>query len=425
MRLTLLVLQLGLVFHGEAQHACIVHSTYREPVNSDILVKCGTKTMELSILLCPVYYGGYNESLMYLNSQYLKPECRGKPDYSVDPPVLRFNFSINEEGISTCSNHMKTTQEVGTGLFSDFSSVQFVNISGIITSVDPSAGTITYRQELMYIFSCRYPLQYLINNTDLSVSGVSLAVKDNNGSFISTLSMQLYEDQSYVKLLKIPENGLKLKTRIFVEVKATNLTERFNVLLDRCYATTNPFPVNSTYYDLFVGCNKDGQTTVISNGGKQEARFSFEAFRFVEHKNMSLSIFYLHCATRLCEKAICSSLLPNCSGPARSRRETKPLQAAVVSDVATVSSGPILTNAEGGKTVLHSNSYSRETEIVLSNQVRPVGVAIAAGIMGVICFIMMAFLTFHLLSAKRLGKEKMLWVDKWNSKKDPEKEFSQ
>lgn len=28
---------------------------------------------------------------------------------------------------------------------------------------------------------------------------------------------------------------------------------RFNVLLDRCYATTSPFPLNSTYYDLFVG----------------------------------------------------------------------------------------------------------------------------------------------------------------------------
>uniref|UniRef100_A0A8C9RJV5 Si:ch73-261i21.5 n=1 Tax=Scleropages formosus TaxID=113540 RepID=A0A8C9RJV5_SCLFO len=278
------------------------------PVNSDISVKCGTKTMELSILLCPVYYGGYNESLMSLNAQYLKAECHGRADWSVNPPVLKFSFPITEEGISI-------TQEVGTGHFSDYSSVQSVNISGIIVSVDPSAGTITYRQELMYLFSCRYPLQYLINNTDLSV----LAVKDNNGSFISTLSMQLYEDGNYLKHLKIPEGGLKLKTKIFVEVKATNLTERFNVLLDRCYATTSPFPINSTSYDLFVGCNRDGQTMIIANGGKQEARFSFEAFRFVEHKNMTVSVFYLHCATRLCEKAICPSLLPVTEPPLRSR----------------------------------------------------------------------------------------------------------
>uniref|UniRef100_A0A8C9RFY9 Si:ch73-261i21.5 n=1 Tax=Scleropages formosus TaxID=113540 RepID=A0A8C9RFY9_SCLFO len=253
------------------------------PVNSDISVKCGTKTMELSILLCPVYYGGYNESLMSLNAQYLKAECHGRADWSVNPPVLKFSFPITEEGISA----------LGTGHFSDYSSVQSVNISGIIVSVDPSAGTITYRQELMYLFSCRYPLQYLINNTDLSLK--------------------------FHTHLKIPEGGLKLKTKIFVEVKATNLTERFNVLLDRCYATTSPFPINSTSYDLFVGCNRDGQTMIIANGGKQEARFSFEAFRFVEHKNMTVSVFYLHCATRLCEKAICPSLLPVTEPPLRSR----------------------------------------------------------------------------------------------------------
>ncbi|MEQ2208862.1 hypothetical protein XENOCAPTIV_017767 [Xenoophorus captivus] len=58
---------------------------------------------------------------------------------------------------------------VGTGQFSDFSNVQFVNISGSIMSVDPAAGMITYRPQILYMFSCKYPLQYLINNTQLSV----------------------------------------------------------------------------------------------------------------------------------------------------------------------------------------------------------------------------------------------------------------
>ncbi|KPP75732.1 hypothetical protein Z043_105002 [Scleropages formosus] len=386
MWLALLVFQLGLVLHGNAQNNCLSHVTFREPVNSDISVKCGTKTMELSILLCPVYYGGYNESLMSLNAQYLKAECHGRADWSVNPPVLKFSFPITEEGISACSNSMKITQEVGTGHFSDYSSVQSVNISGIIVSVDPSAGTITYRQELMYLFSCRYPLQYLINNTDLSVSGVSLAVKDNNGSFISTLSMQLYEDGNYLKHLKIPEGGLKLKTKIFVEVKATNLTER---------------------------CNRDGQTMIIANGGKQEARFSFEAFRFVEHKNMTVSVFYLHCATRLCEKAICPSLLPNCSVVARTKRDVKSSQATGVSDVATVSSGPIITKVDSGKTALSTDSYNREITLAEKpyRDTPVVGVAIAAGVVGVICVAMVAFLTFQLLSNRRQGKEKALWGD--------------
>lgn len=64
---------------------------------------------------------------------------------------------------------LQITQEMGSGVFSDYSNIQFVNISGIINSLDPSAGTITYRKEMMYLFSCRYPLQYLVNNTEMSV----------------------------------------------------------------------------------------------------------------------------------------------------------------------------------------------------------------------------------------------------------------
>uniref|UniRef100_H2ZT39 ZP domain-containing protein n=1 Tax=Latimeria chalumnae TaxID=7897 RepID=H2ZT39_LATCH len=81
----------------------------------------------------------------------------------------------------------------------------------------------------------------------------------------------------------------------------------FNVLLDRCYASTSSFPTNSTYYDLFVGCYKDQQTTLILNGDDQIARFSFEAFRFTEHKNLHVSTFYLHCITRLCDKSSCNN----------------------------------------------------------------------------------------------------------------------
>ncbi|XP_036381671.1 zona pellucida-like domain-containing protein 1 isoform X2 [Megalops cyprinoides] len=402
MWLALLVYHLGLILRSQAQNACLTNPTFREPVNSDVTVKCGTQRMELYILLCPVYFGGYNESLMALNAQYNKPECRGSPDWTVNPPVLKFNFSITEEAISACSNKLKITQEVGSGLFSDYSSVQFVNISGIINSMDPAAGTITYRQEMMYIFSCRYPLQYLVNNTEMSVSGVSLAVKDNNGSFISTLSMHLYEDNTYSAPLLVPDNGLKLKKRIFVEVRATNLTERFNVLLDRCYATTSPFPTNSSFYDLFVGCNHDGQTVMGVNGQQQMARFSFEAFRFVEHKNMTVSIFYLHCATRLCDKSVCSSIRPNCSANARKRREVESAQGTSVSDVATVSSGPIITKVDNGEDSLPCAAVtdpSQRNEPLL-------GAAITVAIVGTLCISAVVFVVYRFRSSKKQSKEK-------------------
>ncbi|KAJ8280097.1 hypothetical protein GJAV_G00050500 [Gymnothorax javanicus] len=400
MWLVALVYHCGLILSSEAQSPCFTHPTFREQANSDITVNCGTETMRLSILMCPIYFRGYNESLMALNAVFSKPECHGTPDWSVDPPVLKFSFSISENSIAVCSNKLKIIDEVGSGIFADFSRVQFVNISGMINSLDPNAGTITYRQEMMYIFSCRYPLQYLVNNTRLGVAGVSLALKDNNGSFISTLSMSLFEDLDYTRQMIMPESGVQLKTRIFVEVKATNLTERFNVLLDRCYATTSPIPDNSTHYDLFVGCKRDGQTVMVTNGEAQFARFSFEAFRFVLHKNFTVSTFYLHCATRLCDRSVCSSFLPDCSAESnkRRKREARSSQGTLVSDEATVSSGPIITKVDsGGLTTPASQSAGQSSE----GNGPLVGVAITAGVVIVLFVSLMLYVIVRLNSRKK------------------------
>ncbi|KAF7660805.1 hypothetical protein LDENG_00275010 [Lucifuga dentata] len=340
MRLVILVCQLVLILRTEAQmpSECIGHETLRRPENTDINVVCGTEHMDMSIYLCPVYMANYNSSLMFLNNEFTKSECSGVPDLTADPPVLKFSFPINAEGLATCNNKVKIFNMKGTGEFSDFSQVQYVNISGKVTSMDPSGGTITYREQIMYLFSCLYPMQYMLNNTQLGVSGVNLNIRDNNGSFISTLSMQLFNDGTFSVPLELPESGINLKTKVFVRVKATNLTNRFNVLLDRCYATTTPYPEMVTYYDLFVACIRDPQTLVELNGVSQEATFRFEAFRFVEHKNLTVSTFYLHCITRLCEVDSCASLMPNCTGQQRRRREAP---TTTVTENVTVSSPPI------------------------------------------------------------------------------------
>ncbi|XP_072515275.1 zona pellucida-like domain-containing protein 1 [Salminus brasiliensis] len=396
MWLLLLLYQLGLILHSCAQNPCSTHPTFREPANSDITVICGAHRVDLRILLCPIYFGGYNESLMALNSVFNKPECMGTAVWTADPPVLRFQFPITEAAINACATKIKITQEIGSGLFSDYSSVQFVNILGMVTSLDPGAGIITYHSEMLYLFSCRYPLQYLVNNTETSVSGVSLAINDNNGSFISTLNMRLFQDNKYKTYLQMPPAGLQLKTRIFVEVRATNLTTRFNVLLDRCYATTSPFPVNTTYYDLFVGCNRDGQTVMGANGEGQEARFSFEAFRFVEHKNQTISIFYLHCITRLCDSAICSSLRQNCTKTVRRKRGVGSDQDTTVSDMATVSSGPIITRVDNGaeaRPVSAVNDQSQRNDTVF-------GVSVAVGMLGTLCITLLAVIGFRMHRGK-------------------------
>uniref|UniRef100_A0A3B3ZI99 ZP domain-containing protein n=1 Tax=Periophthalmus magnuspinnatus TaxID=409849 RepID=A0A3B3ZI99_9GOBI len=319
--------------------------THVSPANTDIEVTCGSERVGLAILLCPIQFNGYNESLMALNSKHSNPKCQGMADWSSSPPKLRFNITINEDAIAECGSSLAVSHHkgpAGTGHFQDFSTVQFINISGSICSHDPTNGAITYHQEVMYMFSCRYPLQYLVNNTEMNVEGVSLAVKDTNGSFISTLSMQLYSDNTYTESLSMP---LELKTRIFVEVKASNLTNRFHVFLARCYTTASPFFSTTTFYDLFVGCHRDVQTVMDTNGEKQVARFSFEAFRFIKDTNTTISTYYVHCATRLCVDSVCPTLIQNCTSKRR-RRASEPDTS--VSDLATVTSRPITIHIDNG-----------------------------------------------------------------------------
>ena len=81
--------------------------------------------------------------------------------------------SKNESDTDFCEINavlfLQISDQVGTGNFADFSKVQYVNISGTINSVDPSSGMITYLPQILYKFSCFYPMQYLVNNTQLSV----------------------------------------------------------------------------------------------------------------------------------------------------------------------------------------------------------------------------------------------------------------
>lgn len=91
---------------SHVQKKLILVSSSLCSANSDIKVLCGSQTVDLQILLCPVYFNGYNESLLALNSEHSKHQCKGTPDWTADPPVVKFNFSITEEGITACSSKL-------------------------------------------------------------------------------------------------------------------------------------------------------------------------------------------------------------------------------------------------------------------------------------------------------------------------------
>ncbi|XP_041923878.1 zona pellucida-like domain-containing protein 1 [Alosa sapidissima] len=309
-------------------------SQARRPEYTDITVVCRTSSIELAIQVCPVIYTGYNESLLILNYITDQSGCRGTLDESVTPPVVRFTFPLRQA--DACGSIFLTTSTPGTGVFADFSNIQTVNISGVVRSYDPTVGMVTYNAELKYLYSCSYPLEYFINNTQVGVSSSSIAVKDNNGSFISTLRMQLFSDQNYTTPLIIPPLGIELRTDIFVQVIAANLTSQYHVLLDRCYASILPQPSNSTFFNLFVSCSVDQMTTMLENGDSQKARFSFPAFRFTEQQNQTISTYYLHCITRLCEISTCSQFKV-CNNPSGRRRRD-----AEITNIQEGLSGPTL-----------------------------------------------------------------------------------
>ncbi|KAJ0063789.1 hypothetical protein NL108_006746 [Boleophthalmus pectinirostris] len=391
MKVIIFTCLLFLIIKTDAQTipaSCSTSDTNRSPENSDIKVVCGTESMDLRILLCPIYNANYNETLMILNGQ-TNTECKGTPDFTTTPPVLKFKFSINQQSLSSCNNVFRIFDVVGSGDFSQFSSIQHVNISGRVESFDPTPGMITYRSQLTYMYSCQYPLQYVLNNTEMAVAGVSLAITDNNGSFISTLTMGLFNGPDFLKPLIIPTTGLGLKEQIYVQVSASNLSDRFNVLLDRCFATVGLYPDSTPGYDLFIGCNQDPQTKVLENGISQKASFVFEAFRFVQHKNMTVSRFYLHCIARLCNVSMCASMLPTCPGNRRRRATEGEDSATITSSEILVGKlpTPALVNGQGNKAgVVEKLEYSSPV----------VAVIVCVALLSVLLVMMGAYFTWTL-----------------------------
>uniref|UniRef100_A0A3Q3G156 Si:dkey-103g5.3 n=1 Tax=Labrus bergylta TaxID=56723 RepID=A0A3Q3G156_9LABR len=315
-------------------------SVYERTPNSDLTVDCGTNVITLEINLCTAQWAGFNTTDLALNGNHNTSDCLGSVDTSVYPPIIRYQLPVNHSQDNPCRQSLQIVDEAPdpTGPFSSFLSIQSVIITGYIDTPKSDQGLISYLTDLYYHFSCRYPLEYLINNTQI-VSSVSVATSDNNGTFIDTLMMGVYNDSDYMYPLVVPSSGLELRSRIYVEVKAVNLTG-FHVLLDHCFGTPKAYNMSQTEQHNFF---TDQRTFVTSNGLSKEARFNFEAFRFVQHRDKAKSSIYLHCILRLCEPSKCQELLSGCNS--RRRRSLTPF-GEETSDSATVSVGPLYTANE-------------------------------------------------------------------------------
>nr|XP_020478059.1 zona pellucida-like domain-containing protein 1 [Monopterus albus] len=315
----------------------------RFPGERDISVYCGVQTITIKINFCPVLFSGYTDVDLALNGHYSDAQCRGFINNNTFPTAVLFSISLST--LEACGNNLVVSTAYGANAYGNMSLVQIGNVSGYIDTPDPPA-IISYLPGLLYKFSCSYPLEYLVNNSQLASSSVAVSVKDSNGTFVSTLSLILYNDSTYTQPLSIPMAGLALKTRVFAAVKATNLDKRWNILMDYCYTTPSGNPNDELRYDLFFGCYKDPQTAVLENGKSQMGRFSFEVFRFVKHRHQKMSTVFLHCVTKLCRADDCILLMPICGRRRRRDGEESLASPPAASGNAIITAGPIITRGD-------------------------------------------------------------------------------
>ncbi|CAL8345453.1 unnamed protein product [Arctogadus glacialis] len=315
----------------------------RVPDNTDLMVDCGSSMITLEVNLCSAQWAGFNATGLALNGEHSIPDCQGTIHTDVVPPVIRYQLPVNHTRANPCRQSLQIVDEAPdpSGHFGDFLTVQSVIITGFVDTPGSSEGLISYATDLYYHFSCRYPLEYLLNNTQIIASSVSVAKRDNNGTFIDTLKMTVCNDTNYNHQLLVPISGLELRTKIYVDVEAVNMTGNFNLFLNHCFATSSPYNLSQTErHDFFTtGCSVDQKTALTVNGVAKNSRFNFEAFRFVEHRDQEKSSIYLHCMLRLCEPTKCQSLIDAC--PSLRRRSSARSVEQDTEEVATVSFGPL------------------------------------------------------------------------------------
>ncbi|XP_048839086.1 zona pellucida-like domain-containing protein 1 [Brienomyrus brachyistius] len=367
----------------------------RIPGNEDLKVICGTALITVDVNLCAVQWAGFDPARLAVNGKYNNSLCRGTIDTQADPPIVRFELAVNHTEENSCWQTMQT------------SGIQALVVGSYIDMPKSADAVISYSTDLSYHFSCHYPLMYFFNNSQITASSISVGTHEHNGHFFSSLSMGVYNDTSYSYPLIVPEAGLALRTKVFVEVKATNLTGNFHVLLDHCFAT--PFPYNvlsGEHHSFFTGCQLDKRTVMEKNGMGLSARFFFEVFRFLQHQGRDKSSIYLHCIVRLCEPSKCQV----CS---RRRRRSQDLFDLPSANSTTVSAGPIHTqnHDERKQPSLLVYSVGGQPEDKLHNPNLVGGVLLGSG--GTVLLILGGKFVFKKLSRQENAFRASIWPRQW------------
>ncbi|XP_035999344.1 uromodulin-like 1 [Fundulus heteroclitus] len=107
----------------------------------------------------------------------------------------------------------------------------------------------------------------------------------------------------------LPHNySLSPEQAVVVEVSLNSTSEHMKVVINKCWATPTPNPVDSNSYTfLESSCPLNMYTEVLMNGNSTTSRASVRIFSFV-----NLKVVYLHCQVQFCVQTGSDTCVPNC-----------------------------------------------------------------------------------------------------------------
>ncbi|XP_070838553.1 uromodulin-like 1 [Chaetodon trifascialis] len=150
---------------------------------------------------------------------------------------------------------------------------------------------------------CAYTKSMLIS-ADFGSMGYDM-IKDvimGSGSF--QVTVQLMNGT-----MPLPHNySLSPAEAVVVDVSLNTSSEQIKVVLNKCWATPTPSPVDTnSHVFLQNSCPENTYTKVLMNGNSSTSRVSVQIFSFV-----NLNVIYLHCQVQICAQIGSDTCVPDC-----------------------------------------------------------------------------------------------------------------
>ncbi|XP_066569746.1 zona pellucida glycoprotein d isoform X2 [Amia ocellicauda] len=225
-------------------------------------------------------------------------------------------------GITYFSAAMRSDNYTLCGGLPPEKNITHITFSNALISGKKAQGLIARDPKVEITFKCVYPYIRRVS-LPFPVSPFSSETVLRVSQLEVTVVMRLYKNGNFTEAYG-SSPVLRLRDKVFVEVKIASPEELFALKLLECWATQSPDPQppnNVSHLLILNGCIEDGTVVFVNgpngengaNGVGSAVYYAFDMFRFVvEPFNL-----YLHCKVRLCTPDYEETCIPDC------KRKTK------------------------------------------------------------------------------------------------------